>query len=131
MSVVTWVILSVVAADSSAEMMGLRVQERGSGVRVVAVVGEVDTETAPELAAVLSTQLAEARLVVVDLDGVEFFGSAGLQALFEAHELAVRRGRGLRLVCHSRMVNRVMDTSGLRQRFIFVDNVSAAVENLP
>lgn len=112
-------------------MLGLEVEERGPDLRVVTVVGEVDTLTAPELADVLTAQLAAARLVVINLDGVKFFGSAGLQVLVEANELAVRDDRGLRLVCHSRMVNRALEVSGLRHCFVFVDNVPEAVQDLP
>ncbi|MGH3885170.1 MAG: STAS domain-containing protein, partial [Pseudonocardiaceae bacterium] len=64
-----------------ADIMGLQVAEHGSDTRVVTVVGEVDALTAPELAAFLTTQLAAARVVVVDLDGVRFLGSAGLSVL--------------------------------------------------
>jgi len=110
-------------------MMELQVEERGPDVRVVTVLGEVDTVTAPDLAAVLTAQLATAQLVVVDLDGVEFFGSAGLQVLVDANELAVRDDRSLRLVCHARMVNRTLEVSDLRGRFIFFDNVENAVQD--
>ena len=111
--------------------MGLRVVEHGSDVRVVRVVGEVDTLTAPKLAAVLTTQLTAARLVVVDLDDVEFFGSAGLRVLLEVDALAVERDCDLRLVCHSRVVNRALEVTALRERFVFVDTVSDALEGLP
>lgn len=90
--------------DFSAEIMGLQVIEHGADARVVTVTGEVDSLTAPELAACLTAQLAGARRVVVDLDGVQFLGSAGLSVLFEANELATREDRDLRLVCHSRIV---------------------------
>jgi len=83
-------ILRTVASDFSAEIMGLQVVEHGSDARVVTVTGEIDSLTVPELAAFVTAQLAEARLVVVDLDGVQFLGSAGLAVLFEADELASR-----------------------------------------
>ncbi|MGH3808040.1 MAG: STAS domain-containing protein [Pseudonocardiaceae bacterium] len=118
------------ASDFSAEIMGLQMVEHGSDARVVTVTGEVDSLTAPELAAFLTAQLAAARLVVVDLDGVQFMGSAGLAALFEANELASRENCGLRLVCDSRVVNRALETAGLRHCFTFADNVVDAVRNL-
>jgi anti-sigma B factor antagonist len=92
----------------------------------VTVVGEVDTLTAPELATVLTAQLIAARQVVVDLDGVEFFGSAGLSVLFEANEFATEKDRDLRLVCHSRLVNRALEMTGLWQQFTFAENVRDA-----
>lgn len=87
--------------------------------------------TAPELAAILPAQLTTARLVVIDLDGVQFFGPAGLRVFFEANDLAVEQDCDLRLVCHSRMVNRALEVTELRERFIFADTVSDALEGLP
>jgi anti-anti-sigma factor len=87
-----------VSSDSSPDMLDLQVAEHGPDARVVTVVGDIDAFTAPELAAFLTAQLAVAQVVVVDLDGVQFMASAGLSALFEANELAIREGRALRLV---------------------------------
>jgi anti-sigma B factor antagonist len=123
--------LRTVTSDFSAEIMGLQVVEHGSDARVVTVTGEVDSLTAPDLADFLTAQLAVARLVVVDLNGVQFLGSAGLAALFEANELAGREDRGLRLVCHSRTVNRALAVAGLRHRFTLADNVADAVRDSP
>lgn len=111
-------------------IMGLRVSEHGPDARVVTVVGELDTVTAPELAAVLSDQLTAVRLVV-DLDGVQFVSSAGLTVLFEAHELATRKDRVLRLVCQSPIVHRALAVTGLDQHFSFADTVSQALQDRP
>ena len=120
--------LAAVAGD--AEIMGLQVAEHGADARVITVVGEVDTLTAPELAAFLAAQLGAARLVVVDLDGVQFLGSAGLSVLVEANELASRQDGDLRLVGSSRIVNRALEVTGLRQQFTFVDTVPEALKDL-
>src|SRR5947199_382456 len=85
--------------------------------------------TAPKLASFLNTQLSAARIVVVDLDGVEFLGSAGLSALFEANELAARESRALRLVCHSRIANRALEATELRDHFTFADTVPDALKS--
>ncbi len=105
--------------------------KHGTDACVVNVGGEVDALTAPELAAVVTAQLAAAALVVVDLDGVQFLGSAGLSVLVQANELATREDRHLRLVCHSRMINRVLAATGLRDQFSFADTVSKALNNTP
>jgi anti-sigma B factor antagonist len=123
--------VAAVSNDFSAEIMGLQVAEHGSDARVVTVTGEVDSLTAPELATFLTAQLTAVRLVVVDLDSVAFLGSAGLAVLFEANELAIQLDRGLRLVCHSRIVNRAMDVTELRRHFTFADTVADAVKDLP
>jgi anti-sigma B factor antagonist len=117
-----------VESDFPADIIGLQVLEHGVDARVVTVTGEVDTLTAPQLAGFLHEQLSTAWLVVVDLDGVEFLGSAGLSALFEANELATEQDRALRLVCHSRIVNRALEATELRERFTFADTVPDALK---
>ena len=114
-----------------ADIMGVQVAHHGPDARVVTVVGEVDALTAPELAIVLSAQLAAVRILVVDLDGVGFLGSAGLSVLFEAHELATRERRVLRLVCHSRIANRALEATELKEHFTFADNVTDALKDSP
>ena len=118
-------------ASTFSDIMGLQANEHGPDARVVTVVGEVDTLTAPELATFLTAQLVAAQVVVVDLDGVQFIGSAGLSVLVEANELAIRQDRALWLVCHSRVVNRAMEVAGLGQLFTFTDSVADAVKDLP
>ncbi len=45
---------------------------------------------------------------------VQFLGPPGLSVVVEANELATREAHHARLVCHSRMVNRALDVTGLR-----------------
>jgi anti-sigma B factor antagonist len=113
------------------DILGLQVAEHGPDARVVTVVGEIDTLTAPELATFLTAQLTVAQLVVVHLDGVRFLGSAGLSVLFEANELAAREDRDLRLVCNSRTANLALEATGLREHFTFADTVPDALKNSP
>ena len=121
----------MVTSDFPVDIMGLQVVDHGSDARVVTVVGEVDAMTGPKLADFLFAQLATARLVVVDLDGVQFLGSAGLSALFEANELAIREDRALRLVCNSRIANRALEATELKEYFTFADTIPDALEESP
>ena len=114
-----------------ADIMDLQVTEHGSDARIVTVQGEVDALTAPELAVFLTAQLAAARVVVVDLDRVGFLGSAGLSVLFEANEQASRQDRVLRLVCNSRIANRALEATELKEHFSFADNVPDALKDSP
>lgn len=114
--------------DFPADIIGLQVAEHGPDARVVTVTGEIDTLTAPKLASFLNEQLSAAQVVVVNLDGVEFLGSAGLSALFEANELANRERRALRMVCHSRIANRALEATELRGQFTFADTVPEALK---
>jgi anti-sigma B factor antagonist len=118
-----------VDSDFPADIIGLQVADGGPDARVVTVTGEIDTLTAPKLASFLNEQLSAALVVVVDLNGVEFLGSAGLSALFEANELANRKHRTLRLVCHSRIANRALEATELRDQFAFADTVPDALKN--
>jgi anti-sigma B factor antagonist len=122
-------IVTRVDSEFPADIIGLQVAEHGPDARVVVVTGEVDTLTAPKLASFLSEQLSVARVVVVDLDGVKFLGSAGLSVLFEANELATRERRVLRLVCHSRIANRALEATELRQHFSFAETVPDALKD--
>jgi anti-anti-sigma factor len=106
----------------------LRVAEHGPEIRVVTVVGHIDTPTARELANSLITQLTAARVVVVDLNGVSLLGSAGLSALFTANELANQQQRALRLVCKSRIANQSLAAAGLQDYFVFAETVIGAAK---
>jgi anti-sigma B factor antagonist len=112
-----------------ADIVGLQMAEHGSDTRVVTVTGEVDALTAPRLAAFLHAHLAVARVVVVNLDGVQFLASAGLRVLFEVNELATEQNRHLLLVCNSPTANRTLETTGLREHFTFADSVPDALNN--
>lgn len=120
---------SIVQSVNSAypDIVGVQVAEHGPDTRVVTVTGEVDALTAHQLAAVLTAQLDVARLVVVNLDGVQFLASAGLRVLFEVNELAARRDRDLWLVCNSPAATRTLETAGLWEHFTFADNVPDAL----
>lgn len=114
---------SVVPAD----ILGVQVTEHGPKTCIVTVTGELDALTAPVLDTVLTKRLAVARVVVVDLDGVQYLASVGLRVLIQAKELAAEHGSDLRLVCHSPSANMVLDGSGLREHFTFSASVPLAV----
>lgn len=70
---------------------------------VVRVEGEIDSSYAEEFADELSTAVGlaaahPARLLIVDLQGVSFFGSAGLNAVLDCHEKGAADGTVVRLV---------------------------------
>jgi anti-sigma B factor antagonist len=120
----------MVSSTFSVEIMGLQVAEHGPDTSVVTVTGEVDVVTAPDLADCLTTQLTARQVVVVDLDGVRFLGSAGLSVLFEANEFATHRGRNLRLVSHSRAANLALMVTGLTSCFAFAESVPDALSSV-
>lgn len=97
---------------------------------VVRAVGEIDQDTVAVLRQELRVALAIATPpfpVVVDLSGVTFFGSTGLNELL-AHQRAARTGRTpLRIVGTHRAVLRPVKTSGLDQVLDLYPDVERAL----
>lgn len=85
---------------------------------VVRAGGEVDSGTVETLAAALDSAVADAaahpaRTVVVDLDGITYFGSAGLNALLTCREQGEGRGVAMRLVATTAEVTRPIEVTRL------------------
>lgn len=77
------------------------VQERDeAGVRVIAVAGELDIATAPELCARLDASRSRRRpRLMVDLTDVDFCDSTGLRALLGAASEVRAHGGRFAIVC--------------------------------
>jgi anti-sigma B factor antagonist len=78
-------------------------QEAREGAVLVRVQGDVDSITVGELSSQLTAALGlaathPARLLVIDLQPVTFFGSAGLNAIFDCREQGLAAGTLVRLV---------------------------------
>jgi anti-anti-sigma factor len=85
---------------------------------LVWVKGEIDSGTAGELRSQLDSalQLAlgqESRLLIVDLQGVTYFGSAGLNAVLDCHKQGLRVGTSVRLVADNELVVRPIEVTNL------------------
>ena len=119
------------AGDGGVEISDVvRFESAGEGTNaslVAHVLGEIDTLTAPLLRTELDARLPEAPLVVLDLTGVTFLGSAGLAVLVAAKDGVERRGQTLRLVCGSRIVTRALEATGLLALFDVADGVPDAL----
>jgi anti-sigma B factor antagonist len=109
------------------EVVRFDVVEHGGGARVLHVVGEVDTLTAPVLRTRLDEHLAEVELLVLDLTDVTFLGSAGLAVLVAAKDEADRVGHRMRLVPGSRIVVRALEATGLLTLFDLADTAAEAL----
>jgi anti-anti-sigma factor len=77
----------------------------------LAVTGEIDVHTAPDLAAAMAD--ADRPSLTVDLSQVSFIDSSGLRVLIEGHRRALESGATLRLTNPSDTVRRLLDISGL------------------
>jgi anti-sigma B factor antagonist len=114
-------------ADEIGEVIRFDVVSHGDDARVMHVVGEVDTLTAPVLRSRLDEQVSAVRLLVLDLSDVTFLGSAGLAVLVAAKDDADRRRHTLRLVPGSRIVTRALEATGLLGLFEIADGVPQAL----
>lgn len=114
------------AIAMSAESRALQVHlDWVDSAAVLTVDGEVDAASAPQLQAGIEDALGKApALLVVDLSGVRFFGSAGLSVLLFGAEAAAKGG--LRVVASSQ-VRRPIEITGLDGVLDIVDNVRDAL----
>ncbi len=109
------------------EVIRFDVVDHGPDVRVLHVVGELDTLTSPLLATRLAEQQSVVAHLVVDLSDVSFLGSAGLAALVQAKEAADARGGQLLVVPGSRIAKRALEATGLLSLFTIADDVPEAL----
>jgi anti-anti-sigma factor len=93
----------------------LRLDWECTGLRtVVAVTGDLEGVSAPQLEAVVAEQrLTGCRALVVDLGGVPCIGSAGLSVLLDVRRWCLQRGIELRIRGAQPSVWRVFELSGL------------------
>lgn len=85
----------------------------GDGTCVVALVGEVDLDGSARLRDTLLSCLESAPGTVVDLSGVTFMDSSGINALITAHQAAQAGGARLRLAAPQEPVLRVLQLVGV------------------
>lgn len=101
------------------------IQEHKVGdIPVLAVTGEIDVATAPELRAHLAEHEGDETLVVVDLSAVGFLDSTALGVLVAALRKRGDAGKQLPLVVTDPHVLKVFEITGLDQVF----SISASVD---
>lgn len=91
-----------------------------NGATILSVLGEVDLATAPILDAQISTaEAGDSATIVVDLDGVSFMDSSGLQVLL-THVFSEQNGNRIRLTRGSPQVVRLFTVSGMLEQLPFL-----------
>lgn len=104
-----------------------RIQESSSDTsRVITVSGEIDLASAPKLESTLIA--ATDRTVIVDLLGVGFMDSTGLRSLLSARDALEEGGGRLLLVFDEGPVARILDLTGLAERFEHFPSLEAAAQ---
>ncbi|MGH3958409.1 STAS domain-containing protein [Mycobacterium sp.] len=85
---------------------------------VVRAKGEVDSSTVHELVSQLGTALHEAtahpaRLLIINLQALTYFGSAGLNAILDCHRQGIEAGVSVRVVADNDLVIRPIEVTDL------------------
>jgi anti-sigma B factor antagonist len=106
----------------------LKVSSRAQGERtIVTVAGEIDLYTAPRLHSELATAVSGEGLprVLVDMTGVEFCDSTGMNVLLAALRRARERGGELVLAGPRPAVRKILQVTGLESVFTVLDDPAA------
>lgn len=98
-----------------------------AGHAVVTVVGELDLYTAPRLQQALASLLREQEVdrVVVDLSGIEFCDSTGMNVLLSGMKRVKERGGIFELAAPRPAVLRILQVTGLDTVFTVHDQMPA------
>ncbi|KUN79877.1 hypothetical protein AQJ66_27425 [Streptomyces bungoensis] len=95
------------------------------------VIGEMDYLTRPACLTLFGDLIATRHpCVVLDLSGVTFCDSAGLNALLAAHRIATSNRASLVLACVPPQLRRVLELTGADQVLTVHDTVAEAVAAL-
>ncbi len=109
-------------------LVELKVSSRAEGDRViVALSGEIDLYTAPRLQSQLAQALNTDHAVrlVVDMSGVDFCDSTGMNVLLAAQRLAREHGGNIELSGPRPAVRKILQVTGLESVFTVVENGAA------
>jgi anti-sigma B factor antagonist len=111
--------------------MDINVDRTDSGVIVVAVSGEVDMNTSPEVRSVLNPLFAEKpRALVIDLSGVNYMDSSGIATLVEGLQWSHRSQIPFRLSGMTDPVKDVFEMARLESLFKIFETREAAMQDL-
>lgn len=104
-----------------------------AAVSVVSASGVVDMSTVDGLAVQLEAALDAAQdgsvVLAIDLEGVTYFGSAGLNAVLLCHEQGAGRGIDVRVVATNPWVVRPIEVTGLDAVLRLYPTLSAALRS--
>jgi anti-sigma B factor antagonist len=97
-----------------------------AGANVIAANGDLDLGTVRRLRWSLDSVAPGSGPLVLDLSGLDFFGSVGVAALLETARRARAFRIDFRLVC-SDAVERVLDQVGVQDEFAVFESQAAAL----
>ena len=110
----------------------LTTQALGDGTFVVALSGEIDLYTAPELKAELLRLVAEEpRRIVVDMTDATFVDSTTLGVLLGAVKRLRLQGGELEIVCSDLNIRRILSITLLDRAFTIYESLDVALRSQP
>ena len=96
---------------------------REGAALVVAPEGELDMAAVRALREKLEVDLGDARFLVLELRGLSFLDTSGLQLVFEQQKRSEREGFAFVLVRGQPHVQRLFEIAGMNDRLTLVDEV--------
>lgn len=104
--------------------MELKVSTRTQGDhKVMGLTGEIDLYTAPGLQSELMAALGDGHVrLVIDMSGVDFCDSTGINVLLAAHRHASDHGGEMQLAGLGSATRKVLQVTGLESVFTVVDS---------
>jgi anti-sigma B factor antagonist len=93
------------------------------GAIMLTISGELDLVSSPALEQALEDLSApEARLVMLDMRGLEFMDSTGIHLLVKADQRAHQAGQKFALIRGTEQVQRMLDLTGVSEQMTIVDS---------
>ena len=92
-------------------IMSLKIEKKNTETKTLALIGRLDTVTAPELEAEISAILPTAESLVLDMEKLEYISSAGLRVILKTKK-ALAQKAGLKLINVSDDVREVFEITG-------------------
>ena len=77
----------------------------------LAVIGRLETTTAPELEKVIKEELTDVTDLTLDFDKLEYISSAGLRVLLTAQKMMHKQG-SMKIVNANKIVREIFDITG-------------------
>ncbi|HEC14374.1 MAG TPA: anti-sigma factor antagonist [Rhodospirillales bacterium] len=97
------------------------------GVIIVAIEGDVDLQSSPEVRKILLESVARKASVVVDMSGIGYIDSSGVASLVEALQTARKGGTSFSLAALSDGASRVLQLARLDKIFTIYDALDEAL----